>query len=70
MLSASGAFEAAITLMSMKEGIITPAINLKEKDTECNLNYVTEFKKAGIKNAISNSFGFGGVNAVLVFRRV
>ncbi|MEK6581667.1 MAG: beta-ketoacyl-[acyl-carrier-protein] synthase II [Nitrospirota bacterium] len=70
MLSASGAFEAAITLMSMREGIITPAINLKEKDTECNLNYVTEIKKAGIKNAISNSFGFGGVNAVLVFKRV
>jgi len=70
MLSASGAFEAAITLMSMKEGIITPAINLKEKDTECNLNYVTEIKKAGIKTAVSNSFGFGGVNAVLVFRRI
>lgn len=70
MLSASGAFEAAITLMSMREGIITPAINLKEKDTECNLNYVTEIKKAEIKNAVSNSFGFGGVNAVLVFKRV
>ncbi|KAF0143258.1 MAG: 3-oxoacyl-acyl-carrier-protein synthase II [Nitrospirae bacterium] len=70
MLSASGAFEAAITLMSMKEGVIAPAINLKEKDTECNLNYVTEIKKAEIKTAVSNSFGFGGVNAVLVFRRV
>lgn len=70
MLSASGAFEAAITLMSMKEGIITPTLNLKEKDIECNLNYVTEIKKAGIKTAVSNSFGFGGVNAVLVFRRI
>ncbi|KAF0143419.1 MAG: 3-oxoacyl-acyl-carrier-protein synthase II [Nitrospirae bacterium] len=70
MLSASGAFEAAITLMSMKEGVIIPTLNLKEKDTECNLNYVTEFKKAEIKTAVSNSFGFGGVNAVLVFRRV
>ncbi|MFA4828456.1 MAG: beta-ketoacyl-[acyl-carrier-protein] synthase II [Thermodesulfovibrionales bacterium] len=70
MLSASGAFEAAITLMSIKEGVITPTLNLKEKDPECNLNYVTEIKKAGIKTAISNSFGFGGVNAVLVFKRV
>ncbi|MBI5205924.1 MAG: hypothetical protein HZA11_13505 [Nitrospirae bacterium] len=70
MLSASGAFEAAITLMSMKEGVIAPAINRKEKDSECNLNYVTEIKKVEIKTAVSNSFGFGGVNAVLVFKRV
>ena len=70
MLSASGAFEAAITLMSISEGIITPTINLTKRDPECDLNYITEPKKADIRTAISNSFGFGGVNAVLVFRRV
>ncbi|TAL24394.1 MAG: beta-ketoacyl-[acyl-carrier-protein] synthase family protein [Nitrospirae bacterium] len=70
MLSASGAFEAAVTLMSMKEGIITPTLNLKEKDTECDLNYVTEIKKTEIKTAVSNSFGFGGVNAALALRRI
>jgi 3-oxoacyl-[acyl-carrier-protein] synthase II len=70
MLAASGALEAAFTLMSTNEGVIPPTINLKERDPECDLDYVTETKRADIKFAISNSFGFGGVNAVLVFKRV
>ena len=68
MLAASGALETAFTLMTMNEGIIPPTINLKERDPECDLDYVTETRRAEIKFAISNSFGFGGVNAVLVFR--
>src|SRR4030065_99716 len=67
MLAASGALEAAFTLMSMNEGVTPPTINLKERDPECDLDYVTETKRADIKFAISNSFGFGGINAVLVF---
>ena len=70
MLTASGAFESAVTLMSIYEGVIPTTINLKTKDPECDLNYITETRKAEIETAISNSFGFGGVNAVLVFRRV
>ena len=70
MLAASGAFEAAVTLMSIYEGIIPATINLKTKDPECDLNYITETRKAEIKTAISNSFGFGGVNAVLAFKKV
>lgn len=70
MLAASGAFEAAVTLISIYEGIIPPTINLKTKDPECDLNFITETRKAEIKTAISNSFGFGGVNAVLAFKRV
>ena len=70
MLAASGAFEAAVTLMSICEGIIPPTINLKTKDPECDLNYITKTRKAEIKTAISNSFGFGGVNAVLAFKKV
>ena len=70
MLAASGSLEAAFTLMSMKEEIIPPTINLKEKDSECDLDYVTHARKADIEFAVSNSFGFGGVNAVLVFRRL
>jgi 3-oxoacyl-[acyl-carrier-protein] synthase II len=66
MLAASGALEAAFTLMSTNEGVIPPTINLKERDPECDLDYVTETKRADIKFAISNSFGFGGVNSVLV----
>ena len=70
MLAASGAFESAVTLMGIREGIIPATINLKTKDPECDLNYITETMKSDINTAISNSFGFGGVNAVLVFRRV
>jgi 3-oxoacyl-[acyl-carrier-protein] synthase II len=70
MLAASGPFEAALTLMSMKEGILPPTINLKERDPECDLDYVTEARKTEIEFAISQSFGFGGVNAVLVFKRL
>jgi 3-oxoacyl-[acyl-carrier-protein] synthase II len=69
MLAASGPFEAALTLMSMKESVLPPTINLKEHDPECDLDYVIESRKAEIEFAISQSFGFGGVNAVLVFRR-
>ena len=59
MLAASGAFETAVTLMSIYEGVIPSTINLNTKDPECDLNYVTETRKAEIKTAISNSFGFG-----------
>ncbi len=69
MLAASGSLEAALTLTSMKEGILPPTINLKERDPECDLDYVTESRKAEIEFAISQSFGFGGVNAVLAFKR-
>jgi len=68
MLGASAAFEAAVTLMALFEGTIPPATNLEEP--EGGLNYVTQAQKAALKAAVSNSFGFGGVNAVLVFRRI
>jgi 3-oxoacyl-[acyl-carrier-protein] synthase II len=70
MLAASGALEAAITIMSICEGIIPPTINLTERDPECDLDIVTELRKADIEYAISNSFGFGGVNAVLVMKKI
>ncbi|MBI4684637.1 MAG: beta-ketoacyl-[acyl-carrier-protein] synthase II [Nitrospirae bacterium] len=70
MLSASGAFEAAIALMGIAEGVITPTINLENNDPECDLNYVTETKNTEMRVAVSNSFGFGGVNVILVFRKV
>jgi 3-oxoacyl-[acyl-carrier-protein] synthase II len=53
----------------MKEGLIPPTLHLKEKDPECDLDYVTALRRAEIQYALSNSFGFGGVNAVLLFRR-
>ena len=70
MLAASGALEAAITMISMCEGTIPPTINLTERDPKCDLDIVTELRKADIEYAISNSFGFGGVNAVLVMKKI
>lgn len=70
MLAASGAFEIAVTLMSMKEGMIPPSVNLDEKDPACGINIVTETRKTDISAAISNSFGFGGVNAVIALRKI
>ena len=70
MLAASGALEAAVTLLCLKEGVITPTLHLRERDPECDLDYVTECRCASLKYALSQSFGFGGLNAVLVFRKL
>ena len=69
MLGAAGAVEAAITALSVKRGIITPTINLQDPDPAIYLNYVTSAIEKNINVAVSNSFGFGGVNAVLVLRK-
>jgi len=70
MLAASGAFEAACTAMCIKEGIIPPTINITEKDPECNINVITKKIETDVKIAITNSFGFGGVNAVIALRKI
>lgn len=70
MLAASGAFEAACTVMSLLEGIVPPTINIREKDNRCNINLITEASNLNIRTALSSSYGFGGVNAVLIFRRL
>lgn len=69
LLAASGALEAAFTLMSLKENFIPPTINISEKDPACAINIVTEKMTRNINAAISNSFGFGGVNAVLALKK-
>ncbi len=69
MLGAGGAVETAITAISIDRGIITPAINLEIPDPECDLNVATSTSYLDINIAISNSFGFGGVNAVLVLKK-
>jgi len=71
MLGAAGGIEAAIALMSMEAGIATPTINYQEPDPECDLDYVPNTaREAKITCALSNSFGFGGTNATLLFRKV
>jgi 3-oxoacyl-[acyl-carrier-protein] synthase II len=65
MLGASSAFEAAVALMSLSEHFLHQTINLEEPDF--SLEHITEGRAAKINVAVSNAFGFGGVNAVLVF---
>lgn len=70
LTGAAGAVEAAATILSLKHGLIPPTINLDNPDVECDLDYVPHTaRRADLQIAISNSFGFGGVNAVLVFRK-
>ncbi len=70
LLGAAGGIEAAITVLSIKNQIIPPTINLDNPDPECDLNY-TPWKAVSrkINYAMSNSFGFGGTNACLLFKR-
>jgi 3-oxoacyl-[acyl-carrier-protein] synthase II len=68
-LGASGAIEAAISALSIERSWLPPTLNLYEPDPECDLDYVAgEGREAGVGFVVSNSFGFGGVNASLVFR--
>lgn len=69
MLGAAGAVEAAITALSVKRGVITPTINLDTADPQCDLNLTASAQKSDCATALSSSFGFGGVNAVLVLKR-
>ena len=67
LLGSGGALEAAICLMSMQYGVIPPTINLTEPDPDCDLDYTPNHSRAAeINVAMSNSFGFGGHNSVLV----
>jgi len=69
-LGAAGALELVATVMSLREGVIAPTINYLGPDPECDLDYVpNEARQTKIDAALSNSFAFGGLNAVLVARR-
>jgi 3-oxoacyl-[acyl-carrier-protein] synthase II len=70
MLGAAGGIESVFTALSVKEQIAPPTINLVEPSPECDLDYVPNTaRKMEIRNAISNSFGFGGTNAVVAMKR-
>jgi 3-oxoacyl-[acyl-carrier-protein] synthase II len=70
LLGASGALEAAFAVKAILEGVLPPTINYQTPDPECDLDYVpNEPRKASARNVMSNSFGFGGHNATLVFSR-
>ncbi len=70
MLGAAGAVEAAVAALALQQGIVPPTINLENPDPECDLDYVpNKSRKQNIKAALSNSLGFGGINAALVFKK-
>ena len=71
MLGAAGAAEAIVSIKAIQEGIVPPTINLENLDPEvANLDYVPNVaRKADVNVALSNSFGFGGCNAVLIFKK-
>jgi 3-oxoacyl-[acyl-carrier-protein] synthase II len=70
LLGGAGGVEAAFTILTIQRGIIPPTINYENPDPDCDLDYVPNVsRKAAVKVALSNSFGFGGTNGTLVFRR-
>jgi 3-oxoacyl-[acyl-carrier-protein] synthase II len=70
LLGAAGGLEAGITALAVKHQVIPPTINYEFPDPECDLDYVPNQKReAKIEYALSNSFGFGGTNGALLFRR-
>lgn len=67
---ASGGIEAIFTVLTLETGIVPPTVNLEFPDPRCDLDYVPNVaRKVNVRTAISNSFGFGGTNGVLVFRK-
>jgi 3-oxoacyl-[acyl-carrier-protein] synthase II len=70
LLGAAGGVEAIFTVLAIKNRIVPPTINYETPDPDCDLDYVpNESRRATINVALSNSFGFGGTNATLAFRR-
>ncbi|WP_243371273.1 beta-ketoacyl-ACP synthase II [Geotalea sp. SG265] len=71
LLGAAGGIEAVYTAMAIREGVVPPTINYTTPDPECDLDYVPNTaRQASIRCAMSNSFGFGGTNASLLFKKI
>ncbi|MGH7205992.1 MAG: beta-ketoacyl-ACP synthase II [Nitrospiraceae bacterium] len=71
LLGAAGGVEAVFSVLVMHRGVVPPTINLEHPDPECDLDYVPgRSREATVRVALSNSFGFGGVNACLLFKRL
>ena len=70
LLGGAGGLEAGITILALRDQVLPPTINLENQDPECDLDYVpNQARKAPLNIALSNSFGFGGTNGSLIFKR-
>jgi 3-oxoacyl-[acyl-carrier-protein] synthase II len=70
LLGGAGGIESVYTVLSIQNGIVPPTINYENPDPDCDLDYVPNTaRKVKIRNAITNSFGFGGTNATILFRQ-
>jgi 3-oxoacyl-[acyl-carrier-protein] synthase II len=70
LLGGAGGLEAGITVLALCDGVLPPTINIENQDPECDLDYVPNVaRKRDIKYALSNSFGFGGTNGSLIFKK-
>lgn len=70
LLGGAGGLEAGISVLALRDGILPPTINQENPDPACDLDYIPNHpRKAEVQYALSNSFGFGGTNASLIFRR-
>jgi 3-oxoacyl-[acyl-carrier-protein] synthase II len=70
LLGAAGGLEAGITALALREQVVPPTINVENQDPECDLDVVpNQARKVKLQYALSNSFGFGGTNGALVFKR-
>ncbi len=71
MIGAAGAVEAIVTVLALRDQVIPPTINLENQDPACDLDYTPNVaREAKLEAALSNSFGFGGTNGTVVFKRV
>ena len=70
LLGGAGGLEAGISVLALRDQILPPTVNYENPDPECDLDYVpNQARKASVEYALSNSFGFGGTNASLIFKR-
>lgn len=71
LLGAAGGIEAIFSILAIKEGVIPPTINIQTPDEECDLDYVPdEARRQELNYVLSNSLGFGGHNATLIFKNI
>jgi 3-oxoacyl-[acyl-carrier-protein] synthase II len=71
LLGAAGGLEAVVTVLALVRGVLPPTINVEDQDPECALDVIpNQAREKRVDAAISNSFGFGGTNAVVLFKRV